>query len=779
MSNSWVSSQIRARVNFGFNWKFFKGDIPGAEDITFNDADWKSINIPHDWSIEGPFSKDNPSGRSGGYLPGGIGWYRKSFDLFQKYRGKKIFIEFDGVYMNSDVWINGHHLGNHPYGYTSFHYDVTPYLKYGDSKNILAVRVDNSKQPNSRWYSGSGIYRHVWLLITDKLHVDHWGTFVTTPEVSKESATVEIKTRIKNETNVCKQVDLITTIIDKDNKVVKTIDTTQEIPQNGEYEFIQRAKIKSPNLWSPDSPYLYKVYSTVKDEKKTVDNYETPLGIREFHFDANRGFFLNGENMKIKGVCLHHDCGCLGAACHERAIERKIEILKEIGCNAIRTSHNPPAPELLDYCDRYGLLVMDEAFDEWKKGKTEYGYHKYFEEWADKDLKSMIYRDRNHPSIIMWSVGNEIPEQSSPEGVKILRKLVKLVHEEDPTRPVTSACNNIKAANETGFADLLDVVGYNYQERFYEEDHKNYPDRKIIGSETVDYPLSVWLANEKKDYVAGEFLWTGFDYLGESGIGGDDELRKWPCRSSMCGLVDLSGFKKPRCYFRQSLWSDNPMVYIVSQIPLSPEQENQPKVPFWGWPKVFSHWNWSGREGKTITVKCYTNCESVELFLNGKSLGSKELSASSDLQPSWNVPYEPGTLKAIGKKNGKIACSYELHTAGKPAKIVLTPDRDNILANSRDLSYVEVSVVDKDGNIVPDANNLITFDVSGEGKIIGVGSGDQQSHEDYKSNKRKVYNGKCLLVVQSRNKSGQIRIMATSPGLISSSISLITIRKKK
>ena len=626
MSNSWVSSQIRARVNFGFNWKFFKGDIPGAEDITFNDADWKSINIPHDWSIEGPFSKDNPSGRSGGYLPGGIGWYRKSFDLFQKYRGKKIFIEFDGVYMNSDVWINGHHLGNHPYGYTSFHYDVTPYLKYGDSKNILAVRVDNSKQPNSRWYSGSGIYRHVWLLITDKLHVDHWGTFVTTPEVSKESATVEIKTRIKNETNVCKQVDLITTIIDKDNKVVKTIDTTQEIPQNGEYEFIQRAKIKSPNLWSPDSPYLYKVYSTVKDEKKTVDNYETPLGIREFHFDANRGFFLNGENMKIKGVCLHHDCGCLGAACHERAIERKIEILKEIGCNAIRTSHNPPAPELLDYCDRYGLLVMDEAFDEWKKGKTEYGYHKYFEEGADKDLKSMIYRDRNHPSIIMWSVGNEIPEQSSPEGVKILRKLVKLVHEEDPTRPVTSACNNIKAANETGFADLLDVVGYNYQERFYEEDHKNYPDRKIIGSETVDYPLSVWLANEKKDYVA---------------------------------------------------------------------------------------------------------------------------------------------------------CSYELHTAGKPAKIVLTPDRDNILANSRDLSYVEVSVVDKDGNIVPDANNLITFDVSGEGKIIGVGSGDQQSHEDYKSNKRKVYNGKCLLVVQSRNKSGQIRIMATSPGLISSSISLITIRKKK
>jgi len=421
MSNRWVNSQIRARVNFDFNWKFSKGDIPGAENTTFDDADWKNINIPHDWSIEGPFGKDNPSGRSGGYLPGGIGWYRKSFDLFQKYRGKKIFIEFDGVYMNSNIWINGHHLGNHPYGYTSFHYDVTPYLKYGDSKNVLAVRVDNSKQPNSRWYSGSGIYRHVWLLITDKLHVGHWGTFVTTPEISKESATVEIKTKIKNETNVSKQVNLITTIVDKDNKIVKTIETSQKISQNGEYEFMQRAEIKSPNLWSPDNPYLYQIYTEVKEGEKVIDDYETPLGIREFHFDADHGFFLNGENTKIKGVCLHHDCGCLGAACHERAVERKIEILKKIGCNAIRTSHNPPAPELLNYCDRYGLLVMDEAFDEWEKGKREYGYHKYFEEWADKDLKSMIYRDKNHPSIIMWSVGNEIPEQNSPEGVKILR----------------------------------------------------------------------------------------------------------------------------------------------------------------------------------------------------------------------------------------------------------------------------------------------------------------------------------------------------------------------
>jgi len=773
-----VGNQARIEVNFDFNWKFFKGDVPGPEDADFTDANWKSINLPHDWSIAGPFSKDNPSGSSGGYLPGGIGWYKKSFQLPEDYKDKKIFIEFDGVYMNSEVWINGHHLGNHPYGYTSFYYDITPYLRYGDSKNVLTVRVDNSKQPNSRWYSGSGIYRHVWLLITDKLHVDHWGTFVTTPEVSKESATVEIKTRIENETDASEQVNLMTSIVDKDNKVVKIIETSQEIQGNSEYEFVQRTEIKNPNLWSPDSPYLYGVYTTVKDGKRIVDNYETPLGIRQFHFDANRGFFLNGENMKIKGVCLHHDCGCLGAACPDRANERRIEILKQIGCNAIRTSHNPPAPELLDYCDRYGLLVMDEAFDEWEKGKTEYGYHEYFGEWAVKDLKNMIHRDRNHPSVIIWSVGNEIPEQDSAEGVKILRKLVELVHEEDPSRPVTSACNDIEAANKTGFADLLDVVGYNYGERFYEEDHKRYPDRKIIGSETVDYPVSVWLANEKNDYVAGEFLWTGFDYLGESGIGGSQGGPKswltrpeWPCRSSMCGLIDLSGFKKPRCYFRQSLWSIDPMVYIACQIPPSSEQDGQLEVvPLWGWPKVVSHWNWPGKEGKTITVSCYTNCESVELFLNRKSLGSKELSSSSDLQPSWDVLYKPGTLKAIGKKDGKIVANYELHTAGKPAKIVLIPNRDTMVADARDLCHIEVNVVDKDGKIAPDVDNLITFNISGEGKIIGVGSGDPQSHEDYKSNKRKAYNGKCLAVVQSTCQSGQICITATSPGLTQSSI---------
>jgi len=778
-----VSNRVRTSIDF--NWKFFKGNIKGAENVSFNDASWRDVKLPHDWSIEGPFSKNNPSGGEGGYLPGGIGWYRKHFNLPEEDKGKKVFIEFDGVYMNSKVWINNVYLGNHPYGYTSFSYDLTPYLNYGDKENILAVKVDNSKQPNSRWYSGSGIYRHVWLVTTDKLHIAHWGTYITTPEVSKKSATIEIKTRVKNEYDVLKKVVLITSIVDKNDRELKEVKTAHDIPGNGECEFVQSCKIRSPNLWSPDNPYLYRVYTKIEETEEVVDNYKTPMGIREFYFDANKGFFLNGENIKIKGTCNHHDCGLLGAACPDRANERKVEIMREMGCNAIRMSHNPPSPELLDYCDKYGILVMDEAFDEWKRGKLRYGYHEYFDKWATEDLKSMIYRDRNHPSIILWSVGNEIPEQGRPEGVEILKKLVEVVHKEDPTRPVTSACNYIQGANKTGFAGLLDVVGYNYSERFYEEDHKKYPERKIIATETVNYPYqpgnafpyrsySQWLKAQKSEYVIGEFLWTGFDYLGESGIGEDarkgpnpwEECPKWPCRSALCGFLDLCGFKKPGYYFRRSLWSDTPMVYLVAQN--AKDAKNIKLVPFWGWPEVASHWNW---KEDTIFVHCYTNCESVELLLNGKSLGSKELSPSRPFL-MWKVHYEPGELKAVGKRNDKGICTHELYTAGKPAKIVLTPDRESIVADGQDISFITVNILDNKGTIAPRAKNLITFNISGEGEIIGVGSGDSRSHEDYKSNKRKAYNGKCLVIIQSKRNPGQILLTATSPGLSSDSITV-------
>lgn len=790
------SAGRRVRMSIDFDWKFFKEDISGAEKVTFNDSDWESVNIPHDWSIEGPFAKNNPSGRGEGYLPGGIGWYRKYFSLPENYQTKKVFVEFDGVYMCSEVWINGNYLGSHPNGYTSFCYDLTPYLNYvpsplsspprgegrgeGVNKNVLAVRVDNANQPNSRWYSGSGIYRHVWLLSTDKLHVAHWGTFVTTPEVSEKSATINLKTRIKNEYPGTKKCNLITTLINSAGKVMKEIEETRELKGNDEYEFGQNIKIENPNLWSPDNPYLYKIYSTIKDGEEVVDNYETALGIRTFYFDPDQGFFLNGENIKIKGTCNHHDGGCLGAACPDALWERRVQLLKEMGCNAFRTSHNPPAPELLDYCDRYGLLVMDEAFDEWKKGKTKYGYHKYFEEWALKDLKSIIHRDRNHPSIILWSVGNEIPEQGSSKGVEILEKLVEIVRAEDPTRPVTAACN-MPGPNKVGFADCLDVVGYNYGEKWYDSDHLRYPDRKMIGSETASaletrgvYHLpaetliyrtpdkycssydncwvpwgasarEAWRAAKERDFIAGVFIWTGFDYIGEPTPYG------WPARSSYFGVIDLCGFPKDGFYFYQSQWSAKPMIHILP------------------------HWNWPGEEGEIIPVWCYTNCDRAELFLNDESLGEQTVSPE-DLYISWDVPYVTGTLRVLGKKEGEIVCRQEIHTAGEASKILLSPDKNTIVADGRDISLIKVSILDSKGNLVPNADNSITFDIQGEGKLIGMGNGDELSTEDFKSNQREAFYGLCLAVVQSIGQPGQIRITATSPGLASGSVIINSIK---
>lgn len=784
----------RERLLMDSGWRFFKGDAPGAEKADFKDGDWRKLDIPHDWSIEGPFDENNPTGGSGGYLPTGIGWYRKHFKIPEQYKGKKVSIEFDGVYMNSDVWINGNHLGNHPYGYTSFDYDMTPYLNYGGKENILAVRVDNSKQPNTRWYSGSGIYRHVWLLVTDKLHIGHWGTFVTTDDASEKSAGVNIRTQVKNENNVLKKPILLTAIVDRDGNIAGTMETSHDIEANGEYEFVQRFKVEKPHLWSVDSPCLYKVYSTIKDGDKLIDNEETPLGIREIWFDTDRGFFLNGEHVKINGVCIHHDGGCVGAAVPERVWERRLELLKEMGCNAIRASHNPPAPEFLNMCDRMGFLVMDEAFDEWRAGKRKYGYHEYFDEWSIKDLKSMLHRDRNHPSVIMWSVGNEIPEQTAPEeGPQILAELVGTCHREDPTRPVTSACDRIAAEPceaTLGFLKLLDVVGYNYVDRwrlraetYYGDDRHDFPDRKFVGSESGsiggargDYslggggwggsyttrmirPEQLWKFVKVHDYVVGDFMWTGIDYIGES---------RWPQKNSSSGVLDLCGFPKDGYYFYQSQWTDKPMIHL------------------------FPHWNWKGKEQQIIPVLCYTNCDSVELFLNGKSYGEKRYEfprqgmskiwphferppinpVTADLHLSWDVPYEPGTLKAVGKKNGQVVCVQQIRTSAEPAKIVVSADRDIIAADAQDVSHITVQIVDGNGVFVPTADDLITFEIVGEGKIIGVDNGNPASRESFQSDHRKAFNGLCLAIVRAAGKPGKIRLIARAAGLKEDSVEI-------
>jgi beta-galactosidase len=713
---------------------------------------------------EGIFESTSPGGSGAGYINAGIGWYRKEFKLPENTKDKRVFIEFDGVYMDSDVWINGKHLGNRPYGYSSFQYELTPYLKFGDEKNVLAVRVD-VQQPCSRWYSGAGIYRHVRLKVTEPIHIAHWGTYVTTPEVSQEEATVRVETKIRNQSALAQQVMLETVIIDNNGIEVANGSSTKKVEADSVGIFEQFIKVPKPKLWSLENPCLYRVDSKIHVNDQIQDADVTPFGIRTFEFTIDKGFFLNGKHVNIKGVCLHHDQGSLGAAVHDRSIERQLEIMKSMGCNAIRTSHNPPDPELLDLCDRMGFLVMDEAFDEWKRPKTIYGYGRFFDEWSVRDLTDMIHRDRNHPSVILWSIGNEIPEQESPDAYEMSKRFVDICHEEDPARPVTSACNSAESADRNGFSKPLDVLGINYQLPLY----KTFKGKaKLIGSETAsavstrgEYNLvlnndsliiknqlnnqcSSYDDNTAQSYLkavknapwfAGEFVWTGFDYIGEP------SPFPWPAVSSYFGIVDRCGFPKDRYFLYQSQWTDKPMVHILP------------------------HWNWQGFEGKEIPVWCYSNCESVELFLNGKSLGEKRFSNTDDLHLLWKVKYTPGMLKAVAKNNGKIICVDEIQTTGDPAKIILLPDRNEINADGEDLSYIKVEIVDQEGRVCPNADNEVKFKIEGDGSIAGVDNGNPISHESFKADNRKAFHGLCLAVVQSKNKQGVIRLSAEADGL--------------
>ena len=798
-------SMTRIRESFDFGWKFRRGDVSGAQNRNHPDVEWETVDLPHDWSIKGPFSEKEPSGGPGGYLPTGIGWYRKHFSLPQLYKDGKVIIEFDGVYENSEVWINGRYLGKRPIGYIPFCYDLSPYLGYKD-ENVIAVKVDNSRQPNCRWYSGSGIYRHTWLLATNKLHVAYWGTSITFPRVSNDASTVQIKTVVQNEEDRFADCVLVSRILDKDGNPVRTSEEAQEINANGKYEFVQQLSVEKPSLWSVEDPYLYTVHSSIRKQGRVVDEYETPFGIREALFDADKGFILNGAQIKLKGVCLHHDAGCLGAAVPERVWERRLEILREMGCNAIRTSHNPYSAEFLDLCDRKGFLVMDEIFDEWKVPKGQIkgnGYSNYFDEWHERDVTSFIHRDRNHPSVVLWSAGNEVGDQSDQKGVETLRKLLELFHREDPTRPVTVGCDRIESEPSSNtarpeFLALLDIVGYNYVDRwrdriekYYSIDKQSFPQRRFIGTESGsmsgirgeygylfpgDLPGRFWGYAQNRnidveqlwkfvrihDYVAGDFMWTGIDYLGEA---------FWPLKSAPAGVIDTCGFKKDGFYFYQSQWTDKPMLHI------------------------FPHWNWKGREEQFIPVTCYTNCDTVELFLNGKSVGLKgyafprkgmegkygnypararALRTTADLHLSWDIPYEPGTLMAVGKKDGKVVITTEISTSGEPASIKLLADRNSITADRRDVSHLTVQILDEKGIVVPDADNAVTFDVDGEGILIGVDNGDPRSHENYKSNRRKAFHGMCLAIVQSTRNPGKMHVLASSPPLGSGAVTITT-----
>ena len=821
------------RQDFTAGWTFHLGDDSAASRPDYDDTAWRILNLPHDWAIEGEFSRDNPSGTGGGALPGGIGWYRKTFTVDKADEGKRLYIDFDGVYMNSEVFINGHSLGVRPYGYVSFSYDLTPYIKWG-GKNVVAVRVDNGEQPNSRWYSGCGIYRNVWLTKLNPVHIAQWGTFITAEDVSKNSARLNIRTKIQYDAaaqlqDSVKQADgtyvvfdseivpladvvLQSRLMDAEGNVVDEVASELQVIPTCLNEVEQEIVVKNPNLWSVNTPYIYKVNSILIDKitGKVLDNYCTNTGIRTFRFDAQKGFILNGERLKINGVCMHHDLGCLGAAVNIRAIERQLEILQEMGCNGIRCSHNPPSPELLDLCDRMGFIVMDETFDMWRKRKTAHDYSRYFNEWHERDLTDLILRDRNHPSVFIWSIGNEVLEQWSDAKADTLtleqanlilnfghdqsmlakegemsvnslltKKLADMVKALDSTRPVTAGCNEPNPNNHLFRSEALDLIGFNYHDDWFAGVPEKFPGKPFIVAESVSALMTrgyyripsdetvicperwdkpyfddsfscssydnchvPWGNSHEgtmrhvknNDFISGQYVWTGFDYLGEPTPYG------WPARSSYFGIVDLAGFPKDVYYLYQSEWHPEKKVL-----------------------HLFPHWNWT--PGQDIDMWAYyNNADEVELFVNGESQGVRT-KGKDDFHVVWRVKYESGVVKVVSRKDGKTVLEKEIHTAGEPAQIRLTADRNEIKSDGRDLSFVTVEVLDKDGNLCPNADNQIMFDVQGAGFIAGVDNGSPVSMEKFKADHRKAFYGKCLVVVQSDGKSGGIKLTATSEGL--------------
>lgn len=776
-------------VVFNQDWRFHLGDAPDAKDPGFDDSQWRQLNLPHDWSIEGEFDEKNPAGTGGGALPGGTGWYRKTFNVPATAKGKLVVIDFDGVYRNSEVWINGHYLGKRPYGYSSFEYDLTPFLNFGSPKNVVAVKVDNSEQPNSRWYSGSGIYRNVWLTTIEKVHVEQWGTYVTTPEVSEQSATVKMLTRVRNDSSDAAPVNFVNIVYDAAGREVTRMAAPNVFAGSAMVIVSQTITVPHPALWSDERPYLYKVVSQLEQNGRTVDRYETPLGIRSFSFEIDKGFILNGKPVKIRGTCNHHDLGALGAAINTRALERQLEMLKAMGSNALRTSHNPPAPELLELADRMGFIVMDEAFDVWKKEKTKFDYHLDWDEWHRRDLEDMVLRDRNHPSIFIWSIGNEIAEQwgPNPEAGGIGRELSDIVRGLDKTRPVTSACNFVSEKNSLITDGGLDLVGTNYQHTKIPEFQKMFPGRPIIGTETTsalatrasydlpadtirrwperwDLPLKggnpdyscsaydncsapwgstheeTWKIAKQYPFFSGMFIWTGWDYIGEP------TPYPWPAISSYFGIIDLAGFPKDSYYMYQSEWTNQPVLHLLP------------------------HWNW--KPGDNVDVWAYfNNADEVELFLNGKSLGARR-KQGDDLHVQWRVSFEPGVLRAVSRRNGKVVLTDEVRTAEAPARIVLVPDRKVIKADGTDLSFVTVKIVDQKGAIVPRADSLINFDLSGPGLIAGVDNGSEISHESFKANSRHAFHGMALAIIQSRGRAGGIVLKASSSGLTGATVTI-------
>jgi beta-galactosidase len=764
------AAPLRQTHDFDVAWRFLKADAPGAEQPGWDDSKWRQLDVPHDWSIEGPFAETNATGGAGAFLPSGVSWYRKPFTLPAADAERRVFVEFDGVMANSDVWINGRHLGRRPYGYVSFGYELTGHLKFDPAvTNVLAVRTDTSEQPASRWYTGAGIYRHVRLVLTDPVHLEQWGTFITTPEVSATQAVVRVQAAVTNQSDSPRQVFLGVSLLDPNQKAVAVAETkAQTISPGGSAEFSSEIVVTNPALWSLDRPAMYQTSVKVCSGATPLDERTTPFGIREFKFDAATGFWLNGTNLKLNGVCLHHDGGAFGAAVPLRVWERRLELLRKHGANAIRTAHNPAAPEFLDLCDRRGFLVMDEFFDCWTVGKNPYDYHRDFAEWSKVDARDTIRRDRNHPCIVLYCVGNEIHDTRNPEKAKaVLAGLVEVCHCNDPTRPVTQALfrPNVTGDYTNGLADLLDVIGTNYRDRELLAAHRANPARKIVGTEQR-HDLDTWRACRDHPQHAGQFLWTGIDYLGEA--------RRWPRIGFGSGLLDRTGVPRPVAFQRQSWWTDRPMVYVVRRTgpdeldPTDPGYESsdlrRPQVLFNDWTPLRL-----GRHEENVEV--YSNCETVELLLNGRSLGAKPLNAK-DSPRNWKVAFEQGSLQAVARNKGRVVARQELRTAGRPAKVVLSTDRTRLLKSWDEVAHVAATIVDEQGVLVPSAGHRITFRIKGPGVVATVDNGNNAETGPFHSTVRNAYQGRCLATVKATAPLGVITLTAHATGLESATVTM-------
>jgi beta-galactosidase len=817
---------------FDRGWRFYRGDVPGAERPEFDDSAWRALDLPHDWSVEalaplpestgegsiwgdtvmpyriGPFDMYLSEGkRDTGWFVGGTGWYRKRFTANVGV-DSQVEIVFDGVYMNSDAWLNGRHLGNHPYGYTTFAYDLTRYLNRG-GENVLAVRVRNEGR-NSRWYSGSGIYRHVWLNVTGEVRLPLWGEYVTTPEVSRDAATVKVAVKIENRGKAARDVAVRVRLLDSKNAAAGTREATRKVEAGGNVQVDQEFTIQAPQLWSAANPQLHRAEIDLLESGRTVDHTGIPFGIRKIEVDSERGLRINGEATKLRGGCMHHDNGLLGSAAIDRAEERRVELMKANGFNAIRCSHNPPSPAFLDACDRLGVLVIDETFDQWEIQKNPQDYHLYFKDWWQRDVDAMVLRDRNHPSVIFWSIGNEIPERADPPGVSMAKQMVGEIKQLDPTRPVTAAIpfffesggRRPWVESDAAF-QYLDVGGYNYQWQQYEKDHARVPKRVMMGTES--FPLQAfenWQMVQKNPYVIGDFVWTGMDYLGESGIGNAQlnspvpfpqaqapatggsppgELGGIPLASfalifanyswfnAYCGDVDLMGEPKPQLYYKRVLWGLSKLEIAV-QRPV-PEGRKELISP-WGWSDELRSWTWPGHEGKIVKVRVYSSGDQVRLLLNGREIGVKPVSRETKFKAEFDLPYAAGELKAVALAHGEQIAELAFKTAGKPAKLQLEADRQSIRRDPNDLAYVTLEVEDEAGEVLPDGTVPVAFSISGVGELAAVGTANPKDLRSFRQHHPTTFHGKCLAIVRPTGDAGTVTLRAQAEGLTPASVTV-------